>query len=136
MYEGGPTSPRYISLREAQTGYWFEATRCNDLWCGGGLVPTGALVWEIATHWLIWTNCEVQGLEFRVSMLVNIVWNNKSLSSRMLVVWWALEFMPIQVQWDKVAGQVVVGLSEIVDYGAVLHWTFRSGQQEMKLPNC
>jgi len=29
--------------------------------------------------------------------------------------------MPIQVQWDKVAGQVVVGLSEIADYGAVLH---------------
>jgi hypothetical protein len=44
--------------------------------------------------------------------------------------------MPIQVQWDKVAGQVVVGLSEIADYGAVLHGTFRSGQQEMKLPNC
>jgi len=70
MYEGGSASPRYISLREAQTGYKFEATRCNDLWCGGGWVPTGALVWEIATHWLIWTICEVQGLEVIVSTSV------------------------------------------------------------------
>jgi hypothetical protein len=27
--------------------------------------------------------------------------------------------MPIHVQWDKVAGQVVLGLSENADFGAV-----------------
>ncbi len=52
-------------------------------------------------------------------MSVYIAWNNKSLSSWMLVLWWALEFKPIQVQWDKVAGQVVVCLSENADFGAV-----------------